>query len=348
MRSIHIVSPTQGSIGEITKDLIKGLDSFFDITFEGESEPTENDILLCHFINPALIKAKEFNSFNAKVLIQPIDGTVIDKGVVSMLNQFDLIITPATAGRNIMIENGVTTPIQVVPNFYKEGDIVPFDNSIKQIPLEPFVFYHESTFHPRKGIEFLYEGFIRAFSDTEYVDRFLLVCKDNPFNKVTFDRIEKLKRDAIKLQSTYKNPANIIKISQKLEWSQLQALWARADAYVSFAKMEGFGIPLLRMAQQGKQILTLDAPCNGYLDFLNKDNCTLVPTTMTLATEEHMNLYTNETMWATPSMDDVIEGFRTVGHKLVYGITPSFNQEEIKKYEYSAVMQQYKKIFENL
>jgi len=348
MRSIHIVSPTQGSIGEITKDLIRGLGTFFDITFEGESEPTENDILLCHFINPTLIKAKEFNSFNVKVLIQPIDGTVIDKGVVSLLNQFDLIITPATVGKNIMIENGVTVPIEVVPNFYKDSDTIFSDNTIEQIPIEPFVFYHESTFHPRKGIEFLYEGFIKAFSDTEHVDRFLLVCKDNPLNKVTFDRIERLKRDAIKLQSNYKNPANIIKISQKLEWHQLQALWARADAYVSFAKMEGFGIPLLRMAQQGKQILTLDAPCNGYLDFLNKNNSTLIPTTMTLATEEHMNLYTDETMWATPSMDDVIEGFRTVGHKLIYGVQTTFNQEEIKKFEYSAVMQQYKKIFENL
>lgn len=345
-RSLHIISPTSGSIGEITNDLTLGLFTFFNLTVEGKDEPKERDILLSHFINPEVVKADEFNTFKHKVLIQPIDGTVIDKGIVDLMNRYDLIITPANAGRLIMIQNGVTTPIKVVPNFYKplpERDLPELD----QLP-QKFIFYHESTFHPRKGVEFLYEGFVRAFSDTQFADQVCLVCKDSPYNKLTFDRIERLKREAMELQATYKHPAQIIKISQELSWDQLQALWKRANAYVSFAKMEGFGIPLLRMAQMNKRIITLDAPCNGYLDFLNHSNSILIPTKMVRAEEEHMNLYTDDTEWAVPSMEKVIEGFRNTMMNVLAGTETGLDQKEIEKYEYSNVMGQYRKIFENL
>lgn len=348
MRSIHIVSPSAGSIGEVTKDLLLGLSGFFYVSLEGMDDPKELDILLSHFFNPSILDTPEFNSFKTRVLIQPIDGTVLTKKTVEGINKYDIIITPANAGKKIMIENGVVKPIHVIPNFYKERSIKYSDDSLKQIPIEPFMFYHESTFHARKGSEFLYEGFIKAFSDNEYTDRVLLVCKDNPFNKVTFDRVEKLKRDAMKLQSTYKKPANIIKISQHLDWPKMNMLWDRTDAYVSFAKIEGFGIPLLRMAHMEKQILTLDAPCNGCLDFLNHTNSTLISTTMIKAENEHMTLYTKDTQWAVPKMDDVVSGFRMVADKLITGTKANFNKEEINKFEFSNVVLQYKELFENL
>ena len=348
MRSIHITSPKQGSIGEVTLDLIQGLSPYFLISREGESEPLEKDILLSHFINPAIIKDIEFNSFKKKVLIQPIDGTKIKKDVVELFNKYDLIITPASAGKKIMIANGVTTEIKIIPNFFKEEHIVEeLIDPIEQIPQDKFVFYHESTFHPRKGIEFLYEGFVRAFSDTPFADKVVLVCKDSPFNQLTLNKNEELKKKIIKLQKQYKVPADIIKISQKLDWDQLKRLWSHVDVYVSFAKMEGFGIPILRMAANNKPILTLNAECNGYMDFLDPAQNVLVPTQMEIAHDEHMQLYTEETQWAVPTMEDVILGFTKV-LELSLKTNESQNKKKVKDYEYSKVIKKYKEVLETL
>lgn len=348
MRHIHICSPKAGSIGELTADIFKGLEDSFHVTLEGETEPLETDILLSHFINPSITNSPIFNTFKKKVLIQPIDGTKIRKDIVDLFNKYDLIITPASAGKRIMTANGVTTEIKVIPNFYKEEHIVDdLTDPIEQIPQDRFVFYHESTFHPRKGIEFLYEGFVRAFSDTPFADKVVLVCKDSPFNQLTLKRNEELKKKIIKLQKQYKTPADIIKISQKLDWDQLKRLWSHVDVYVSFAKMEGFGIPILRMAANNKPVLTLDAECNGYMDFLDPTQNVLIPTQMEIAHSEHMQLYTEETQWAVPTMEDVILGFTKV-LELSLRTEESRNSNKVKDYEYSKVMKKYKETLETL
>lgn len=305
-RDVHIVSTFGGSIGEISKDLTEALKQEFNITIEGESKPANYDILLCHFINPGVVRDSLFTSFKHKVLIQPIDGTIIHEEYITLMNQFDLIITPAEAGKRIMKANGVTVPIVVVPNYFKGASLYPSVTcKIKQIPKGKYVFYHESTLHARKGIEYLYEGYIRAFSDTEYTNDVVLVIKDLPFNPLTFDRIETLKRKMIELQKQYKNPARIIKISQYLKTETLEQLWSRADAYVSLAKIEGFGIPLLRFAFLRKPIIALNNSNSGYLDFLNDNNSYLIPTTQIVAENEHIPIYTKETQWGIPKVNDV-------------------------------------------
>lgn len=341
-RSLHIISPKEGSIGEITKDLISPLRDEFNVTIEGEEEPEECDILLVHFINPAISESESFAKFKKKVLIQPIDGTDIRKMFVEEMNKYDLILTPGKGGKNLLESNGVKVPVKVIPNYYKP-DIyeLPLVCDIKQIPKDKFVFYHESTFHPRKGVELLYEGFIRAFSDTEYYDKVLLVCKDMPFNKLTFERIEDLKRQTIELQKQYNNPARIIKISQHVDWIVLQKLWKRADSYVSLAKIEGFGIPVLRFAVLGKPIIVLRNKNSGYMDFLSNKNSYMVPTKQKTAHNEHMNMYTKETKWAIPEIDDVIKVFRTCYQDFLSGSLKRPDENKLQRMEYPNVMKKY-------
>jgi len=189
-RHIHIVSAQTGSIGEITRDLIKALSVEFNVTVELESEPVKYDILLCHFINPIVSDHENFRQFKHKVLIQPIDGTDIEQGFVNQINKYDLVITPANAGKRIMEKCGVTSPIVVIPNYYRTVDIDSFnridkDVKIRKIPNNKIVIYHESTFHPRKGIEYMYAAYIKAFSNTSLANKVVLVCKDMPHNKLT-------------------------------------------------------------------------------------------------------------------------------------------------------------------
>lgn len=352
-RWIHIISPTRGSIGEITNDLMEGLRDDFYLSREGESDPQENDILLSHFINPTMFdypNKETFDRFDNKVLIQPIDGTEIQPEFVKYFNQFDLIITPGGSGRQILRRNGVSTQIKVVSNYWKDNILdLPVDNPLPKQYQNRVVFYHESTFHPRKGIELLYEGYVRAFSDLDVVDDVVLVLKDMPYNKLTFDRIEQLKRDIIKLQKQYDRPAKIVKISQHLQWETLKKLWNATDAYVSLAKIEGFGIPLLRFAVLQKPIITLENDNAGYMDYLNYDNCYMIETQQRYAQDEHMNLYTPDTQWAIPKdLDDVKQQFVQCYADIKTKKTKTVSPKVVAPMNFDNVMKKYINLLKNV
>jgi len=316
--SMHFVSEMAGSIGEVTGDLSECFEKEFELTKEWEKQqPSNKELLFCHFIQPEFVKSEDFQGYDVKVIIQPIDGTSIKDDVVDMLNMFDLIITPGTAGRSIMLQNGVLKPIVVIPNFFKPNILraetsQEFKSYVDREVGDRTVIYHESTFHPRKGIEILYESYIKAFSDKVYTKDVVLLLKDSKLSPGTILNNESMKMNAVRLQRKYKHPAKILKISCNLEEDELAYLWDRCDIYASFSKMEGFGIPLMRMMVMGKPIITLNSENNGYMDYLNNDNAILVPTKDVVAKEEFMWLYKEDTKWSVPNIDDCVSGFEKI------------------------------------
>jgi len=311
---LHFCSSLSGSIWEISSHLAVEFQKHFNLTCEFLNEsPEKKEVLLLHFLDPSIVRHEEFKKFKKKILIQPIDGTIIKKDVVDLFNEFDLIISPANASRNILQENGVTTKIKIIPNYYDSSlfDSIKKQKIEKYIPKDKFIFYHESTLHPRKGIEFLYEGFVKAFSDTKHVNDVVLIVKDNLYNIGNFKKIERLKRETIKLQKKYTNPANILKFSSYLNEEELKVLWEYTHCYATMAKIEGFGIPMLRFNLLEKPILCLNNKNSGYNDYLkNGMDCHMIPTKQIIAEDEFMWLYEKETEWAVPNIDDVVSGFR--------------------------------------
>lgn len=313
--NLHFCSSIAGSIGEISCQLVESFRNEFNLTCEFfEETPIRKDILLLHFIDKRIINHPEFNSFKKKILIQPIDGTSIKQEAVDLFNKFDLIICPANASKSILKENNVIVPIKVVPNYYQSSLLIKNNNKEKiekYIPKDKFIFYHESTLHPRKGIEILYESFVKAFSNKKYVDDVVLIVKDQLYNVDTFERIESLKRKTIRLQRKYKNPANIIKFSSFLNNSELKKLWYKTDCYVTMAKIEGFGIPMLRSNILRKPILCLNNNNSGYMDYLKDSvDCKMIQTRQQYAEDEFMWLYDDKTAWAVPRIDDAVDMFR--------------------------------------
>lgn len=368
--NLHFVSSVSGSIYEITSDLIKILSKEFNVTKEWEGEildEKQRDILLIHFYEHKLVENKCFDDFKLKILIQPIDGTSIKNKIIVGMNKFDLIICPAEASRNILINNGVTTKIIIIPNYFK-SDIFEKQvatNIVNHLPLtdNKIIFYHESTLHPRKGIELLYEGFVKAFSDTTFADQVVLIIKDQPFSTLTFKRIEKIKRQTMLLQKQYKNPAKIIKFSADLTVDELKDLWAVTNIYVSLSKIEGFGIPMLRMFLYDKPIIALENENSGYNDYLNHSNAYLIPTIQHVAKDEFMYLYNDETQWAIPCINDVVKMFRGCLEEYLSGnyrsirrshIEDAFRigiydklKENLEKYSFDNVVLQYIKVIKD-
>src|ERR1035437_3155476 len=228
---LHFISSTVGSIGEISLDLYESLKKDFTASREWEMElPKKREILLCHFYDRNIFKNKKikiFQSFKVKILIQPIDGTVFFPEFIKNMNLFDVIITPGMAGKKILQKNGVIIPIKVIPNYYKNNlfEKPIYQQIEKYIPNDKIIFYHESSFDKRKGIELMYEGFVRAFADSPSANEVVLIVKDLPYNNFSFNINEDLKKQTIQLQKSYQHPPVIKKFSCMLTQSELKALW---------------------------------------------------------------------------------------------------------------------------
>ena len=355
-RSIHIVSSPSGSLGEIVNDLMVYLKDKFNFTSELDKNnciPEKYEILLSHFISEKIVNSPIFYKFKYKVLIQPIDGTKIYSQFVEAMNKYDLILTPGKAGKRIMEENGVTTEILIIPNFYKPEILIkPKNLSIPKLDkfiANKFVFYHESTGHPRKGIEEMCESYVKAFSDTPYADKVILIFKASQHNALTYDDLEGIKKRIIKLQKQYKKPASIIKISQQLSEETLKKLWYKTDCYLHFAKIEGFGIPLLRMTVLNKPIITLYNKDSGYMDYLiNKENVIFLADKKVIAHNEFIPIYTKETEWSVPickaeSSKKLIDVFLNKKEFKNKG-----GQTFLKKYSVNTIMHIYETIFNSI
>jgi len=318
-RHIHIVSQFQGSLNEITVDLIEGLKDTYVVTREGDDEPKEYDILLCHFIIPKITQNDNFDRFKYRILIQPIDGTSIKRDIIKEINKFDVIITPGEAGKKILQDNNINKPIFVIPNFYKKEDLIKEygNKKLDKLTKGKFVFYHESTLHPRKGIKELLRAYTKTFSSNHEDNKVVLILKCPPHNPATFESLEEFKKEVIALQKQYKYPAQIYKISQWLDKTKMRQLMTKCDCYIQPSKIEGFGIPLLRALILEKQTIVLNNPLSGYMDYLPKENVIYVKGIKEIAVGEINPMYTEVTEWYTPDEESLSTAMITSynGHK---------------------------------
>lgn len=336
---LHIVSQSDASIGEISNDLIEAFKPYFTVTVEGKQAPATMDILLCHYLNPLIVNTDTFSLFKKKYLILPIDGTVLTKVAIDLINKFDGVITPATAGYKILKGSGVKIPIIIIPNYYKEDIFnATTSSNIHDMVKDKVVLYHESTGLSRKGLKEMYDAYIKTFSDTNLVDKVVLLVKDAEHKYPDHFEKESWKLEAIKLQKRFKKPAQIIKISETLDKDDLRSLWHRADIYVTFAKIEGFGIPMLRMAVLDKPIVCLDNKFSGYHDFLTYKNAYFIKCSQ--VESPNTWLYSKDSKWGNPMLDSSCDRLKLSVYNHLKGIK-HFGLEEKERFQFDTVLKQY-------
>lgn len=271
---------TSGSLGEITRDAIGYLESKGWVCRDNF---TGAPVYFMHYLNNMIVNDSRYKAYKKRVLIQPIDGQRLKKVFVGDINKHDVVLTPASMGKKFMEDSGVTAPIHVVPNYFVEEDIKFDPLVLAQMSMgttyakksDKYTFYHESTLTERKNALPLLKSFLLAFSDKPEVAQVRLVVKGVPRMDTQVLRDE-MKRYATKFRKTPVIELHTFELNKEA----LKPLWHNADAYVSFAHMEGFGIPLLRMAVMGKPIATLNSTISGYMDFLSEETAYLVPAKM--------------------------------------------------------------------
>ncbi|KAL9649737.1 hypothetical protein ABK040_009552 [Willaertia magna] len=229
---------------------------------------------------------------------------------VRKLNLANEVWVPSNFNKKTFIESGVDEKrIRVIPEaidteFWNKKSIVnqynEFDN---QFADDTFVFLSVFKWEERKGPELLLSSFINQFSSNDKVCLVLkldlsLISKDilNQMNikdgeKITtssnygflrffFDYVKKLRRRGVNMSNVIIERSIddfpcIIIYSNYFDIKRMRFLFARANAYVSTTKGEGWGLPLIQAMSMGLPVISTDY--GGSTEFMKQDNSYLIP-----------------------------------------------------------------------
>lgn len=323
--SLFIWTRTGESLLKINKDLAEYFKEDYLVR-----EQLAGDILLMHHIHLDIDWV-----FHRKLLIQPLDGTIINPNITENINRFHYIITPSSSGKEIMESCGVTKPIKVIPNYYDE-DLLKKDNGFFDSIFDEkkYTFYTESTGITRKNIEGILKYFLEEFTKEDNV-RLLI-----KLNEIPKDRLLDIK----KILKKYPKRPEVIFLNKRLPKEYLYSLERGMDCYICLSHMEGFCIPLLNAIVLKKDVITLNTKISGYKDFVNKENSILLPTKEIdlLGTPDNKWIYSKESKWEDTDYSEYKKALRKV-FKGEY----KFNKEQdYSKYSQKNVMKEYNKLLD--
>lgn len=272
--------------------------------------------LIQHYSKPL---SKDYN-FEKTYLIQPIDGTTIDETHIAYINSYDVIITPSETGKKIIIDNGITKPIIVIPNYYDPA-VTPNSFYSKS---DKFTFYSESTGIIRKNIPNLLKYFLETFTAADNVR---LVIKTNS------DRVNELNS----ILSKYKDRPEVIIIGKYLSDEDLESIMSNIDCYICLSYMEGFCIPIINALKWGKKVIALNTEISGYGDFLTNENAYLVDCKRIPIDKESESLliWGEDSEWEEPDY----EHYRMLLKEVIVDNSKKF--VDISRYSKDNVMNEY-------
>lgn len=319
--TVYISESKIVSLNKINQDL---KDFFTEKKIKLSTNKIEGDVQVQHFFK----KRNMWSKFKKNILIQPLDGTIIKERYVRMMNEWDIIITPSNIGKQIMIDNGISTKIEVVPNYWENEILI--DNSFfsNKFNEKKWTFYTESSGWERKNIKNLLKYFIEEFRNDESV-------------RLVIKLSEKKRKDII-IPDDIK--CEVVIIDEHISKKNIFSLMINCDCYICLSYMEGFCIPLLNAAVLKKDIICLDSKISGYKDFLNKENsiminCKEIPI---FNTKESISIYELNSIWEESDYNQYKDALRK-SYERKYKFVKNDDFSEFHK---EKVMNRYLKIIE--
>ena len=176
-------------------------------------------------------------------------------------NRMDEVWTPTEFNRRGLIESGVTKPVHVVPLGIDPDHFHP---SIRRIanPRGDYVFLANFEWGPRKAPEVLLAAFNRTFRASEPV---ILVCKI-----LNRDRTIDVANEIRALGLDPRGGRIYFLHNQDVPHYQLATLYRSADCFVSPARGEGWGLPVLEAMACGLPVIATD--WSGHTAILDPDD----------------------------------------------------------------------------
>jgi glycosyltransferase involved in cell wall biosynthesis len=306
------------SLKEINKYIIEFLSKHYTIN------STNCDILLQHYLK----KIPDRNKYKKCVLIQPVDGTRFNQQTVNEFNSYDLIITPSTNCERILSDNGVISPISVIPNYYYT-DLLDLDNNYfdNKFIDKKYTFYSETSGIPRKNVVNIIKHFNKTFTDKDNVRLVIKISEGRYHNDIE----NLIKRN--------ENSPEVVIIRDFLSIDELMSIRKGIDCYICLSYMEGFCIPLLYAAVLKKDIICFNSKISGYMDFINPSNACLIET-FPIQIEQSFDsilIYSKDSEW-----EDIDYKDYKASLKSVYNGDYKFNKnQDYSKFSIENVMNEY-------
>jgi glycosyltransferase involved in cell wall biosynthesis len=186
-----------------------------------------------------------------------------DRLLITRLNHyFDLILVSTKFVRDILIENGLKKPIELLPWGVDRSEFHPGVKPKQIDGLREFNFIHVGVFTERKGIDILVDAYLKEFKANESVS---LVIKEAMRLKHFEPWIEKVIKQSKVLN---KNSPKIIHINQ--EERTVADYFTASDVGVFPFRGEGFGLPILECIASGRPVVVTNG--TGPMDFCTNKN----------------------------------------------------------------------------
>jgi glycosyltransferase involved in cell wall biosynthesis len=228
-------------------------------------------------------------AFSRNVAIVPFETTLVPPSWVPRINFFDALLVPCEQNRRMMLDSGVTIPVEVI-HWGVDVDKFP---EIKRPEGATFTFGHMGALSIRKGTDILVRAFERAFPTEQDVR---LICKtsNRQYNFMSKDkRIE-------------------VQMGEFSQQELMDQFFRRVDCFVFPTLGEGFGLtPLEAMATGIPAIVT---GWSGPEEYMNDEVGWRIEHTMDEATafsDPRSGVYKEPCgQWAIPSMDHLVHLMR--------------------------------------
>jgi glycosyltransferase involved in cell wall biosynthesis len=226
------------------------------------------------------------------------EESVFPQDYVQAFNRdLDVITVMSAYVRDVLIDNGVTIPVEVV-GLGVDHILESPPERIAGLQHGTFHFLHISSCFPRKGADVLVQSFCREF---QRGDNVCLIIKTfaNPHNE-----IEQIIAEAT---SQYPGHAPIKLLFDPFSVGQMRYLMEQSDCLVAPSRGEGFGLPVAESMLLGRPVIA--TMHGGHADLCSPEWCWPVDFRIAPA---RTHLTEGASRWAEPHPDSLAARMREV------------------------------------
>jgi FkbM family methyltransferase len=225
------------------------------------------------------------------------EESLLPEGMVETLNDgFDVVLTPSRFVATALVDSGVTTTVKLVGFAPMLDGFTGLAARRERDKDRPFTFLHVSSAFPRKGLDVLLAAYARAFGRGEPV-RLVIKTFPNPHNDTA--------RQLTDLKAAFPDLCEIVHLDKELTPSELENLYAGADAMVLPTRGEGFNIPAAEAI--AADIPLIVSAVGGHRDFVGPDTAALIEGTFAPSAT---HLSSPGSLWFEPDRDSLVAALR--------------------------------------
>lgn len=262
------------------------------------------DHVLLHVVPPAFAHFREPGRRNIGITVW--DSTVLPPGWGEPLGQVDELWVPSRYS-TIAYKRAGGPPVRLVPHPVRTRARVR--RSFPEIPDSLFLFLAIQEWSDRKNPLGLLRAFVDAFSGRTDVGLLLKIGLRYVSSPAA---VRSALHELLRPRAGRAQPPPVYVIAEELTRQTVARLYARADAYLSLHRSEGFGLCLAEAMAHGLPVVATGY--SGNLDFMDAQSAYLIehrviPVKVELGPQD---LWTGAMEWAEPSHEHAVATLRGV------------------------------------